>query len=333
MMQNPSPLIRQLLTTDLWIRMIASFFLFFLNGILWTSVFEFYFPGFEGGLISFAGASLSLIVGSVYSSFLNKMMKNYLAAPTSYTTLLVQIGFAADAIAGLYQQGLAKSNMLKLKTNLQMIAFYSYRIFAPENKDKLGSTEDRPTIDFTSTTTIPLAELASEQAVIYKINNLYEELIELSKDVDFMSPIEFIHKLRINTFKILAKIQLENKKVDIEIIRMALESLQPTWNQLEMIESGGLIKEATIFRAHTKALFIFYFFIWVPISSWASIGWIATIILYPFIAMAFLEPAIYNDWINDPFNPNRQVMIADLIGLRERYSITDFENKFKTSED
>lgn len=325
-MQRPSAVTKQLFATNLWVLLIASFFAFFLNGVIWASLFEYYFSSFGGNLISFAGASLSLIVGSVYSTFLGKMMRDYLAGPTSYLRLLVQIGNAGDAIAGLYHAEIARDHLLHIKSMLQHLGFYSFRIFAPDNVDELGSVEDRPSISLVGAGRESLAERAASRPVTYAVTNIPDNLNATMSSARWNEPIQLTHDLRAYLYREIAS--MDKSEIDMEIMHMALRSLKPVWNQLESIESGRLVREPAIFDAHMRALFVFYFFIWVPISSWASVGWIATAVSYPFVAMAFLGIGVYNAWIGDPFDPMRPVLVADLVGAREAYAITEMERKF-----
>lgn len=328
-MQRPSAVTKQLLTTNLWVLLIASFFAFFLNGVIWATLFEYYFSGFGGNLISFAGASLSLIVGSVYSTFLGKMMRDYLAGPTSYLKLLVQIGNAGDALAGLYHADVARGALTNIKSMLQHLGFYSFRIFAPENADELGLVEDRPRVSLVGAGREALAERAAAHPVTYAVTNIPDDLSAIVSEARWGDPIRLAHDLRAYLYREIAI--MSRSGIDMEIMHMALRSLKPVWNQLEAIESGRLVREPAIFDAHMRALFVFYFFIWVPISSWASVGWIATAVSYPFVAMAFLGIGVYNAWIGDPFDPMRPVLVADLVGAREAYAVTEMERKFATT--
>ena len=330
-MRNPSPVVTQLLTTNLWVRMIASFFALFLNGVFWASLLEYYFSGFGGNLISFAGASLSLIVGSVYSTFLSKMMRDYLAGPTKYLNLLIQIEYVGDSLAGLYQSGLAPEIMLHMKVTLQLLGFYIYRVFAPDNQDIIGPEEDRPVLSMKGLGRDSLAERADARPVTYTITNASKEgLINLIQEAQWEDPIKLVHKLRTTLFQEIATIRKTDKNIDMETIHMALHYLKPVWIQLSSIESGRLIQEPAIFNAHMQVIFIFYFFIWVPISSWAAVGWIPTIIFYPIVAMVFLIPGIINAWISNPWDSTRPVLIADLAGARVKYILNDMDEKFSS---
>ncbi len=139
--------------------------------------------------------------------------------------------------------------------------------------------------------------------------------------------MRLVHDARIYLYREIA--MMRGAAIDMEAVRMALRSLKPVWNQLEDIESGRLVREPAIFTAHMRGLFVFYFFLWVPISSWAAVGWLATVISYPFVAMAFLGIGVYSAWIGDAFDPSRPVLVADLVKARERYAITEMERKFE----
>src|SRR3990172_3556328 len=136
----PSAIARQFLATNLWILIVAAFFVFFVNGIIWASIFQYYFASWNMELIGLAGASLSLIVGSVYSAFLSKVTRDYLSGPVDYSKLLTSISHAGDAIAGYYRirdDKELREAMIDFKSILQHLAFYSYRLFAPTNIDRL----------------------------------------------------------------------------------------------------------------------------------------------------------------------------------------------------
>ena len=319
--------LRQLLTTNLWIKLLATFFALLVNGLIWSSVFEYYFAGFGGGLISFAGASLSMIVGQVYSNFLGKMMRDYLAAPTSYMKLLVRIGNAGDAVAGIYRSGLARDPILRIKAMLQHLAFYGFRLFAPENSDRLGLVELRPVVSLARAARgSSLSDLASRDPVTYAISSIPEDLERVAEAAHWEDPMRLMHDLRIYMFLEVAR--MRDAGIDTEVIRMALSSLKPVWDQIEAIESDRLIREPAIFDAHMRVLFVVYFFVWVPISSWAAVGWLASWIAYPFVSLAFLAFGVYNSWIGDPFDPGRPVLVGDLLGAREWFSVTEMERKF-----
>ena len=240
----------------------------------------------------------------------------------------MQIGNAGDALAGLYHAGVAPDALLNIKSMLQFLGFYSYRIFSPENADGLGLEEDRPVVSLAGAGRESLAERAAARPVIYAVTTISEDMFALTKDAQWRDPLRLMHDLRTYLYKEIALM----KDIDMEVVHMALRSLKPVWNQLESIESGRLVHEPAIFDAHMRALFVFYFFIWVPISSWAAVGWLATMISYPFVAMAFLGIGIYNAWIGDPFDPSRPVLVADLIGAREAYAVTEMERKFRAIE-
>lgn len=327
-MAGPPLVVRQLLTTNLWILMIASLFAFAINGLIWASVFEYYFPTFGGGLVSFAGASLSLIVGSVYSTFLNKMMTDYLSGPTMYLKLLVHIGTVGDAIAGIYRGSAEDSplreRMIEIKCALQHVAFYSFRIFAPENFHRLGREGSSPSIVYSPTQNFYLGDIADSQEVVYRVAKLPADLEELAERTWSGDPNEFWHEMRTYLYEKLQKVRSE----DIELMNMAFHALRPVWTQLEIIESSSLVREPEIMHWHMQSLFVFYFFIWTPISSWAAIGWRATVWSYPFVAMAFLGIGIYNAWIGDAFAPDCPVMISNLRGARVHYALIKMERRF-----
>lgn len=327
-MAGPPLVVRQLLTTDLWIRMIAAFFVFAVNGVIWASVFEYYFSGFGGGLVSFAGASLSLIVGSVYSTFLNKMMTDYLSGPTSYLKLLVHIGTVGDAIAGIYrgapEGSPLRDHMICIKAALQHVAFYSFRIFAPDNRHRLGREGHRPVVYYSPTQNFYLGEIADAQDVTYRVAKLPEDLELRAFGAWAGDPIELVHDMRVYLYEKLQSVDA----TEMDLMNMAFKALRPVWTQIEAIESSSLVREPAIFHWHMQALFVFYFFVWTPISSWAAIGWRATVWSYPFVAMAFLGIGIYNAWIGDSFAPDCPVMISNLRGARVHYALLKMEKKF-----
>lgn len=327
-MQRSPLVVRQLLTTNLWILMIASFFVFAVNGVIWASIFEHYFPDFGGGLVSFAGASLSLIVGTVYSTFLNKMMTDYLSGPTSYLKLLVHVGSVGDAIAGVYRgaapDSALRDHMLCIKSALQYVAFYAFRIFYPENEHRLGREGSRPAILYSPTQNFYLGEIADSSPVIYRVAALPEDLEERGEGAWVADPVEFVHDMRVYLYE---KLQAMSKD-ETELMHMAFRALNPVWEQLEAIESSSLVREPEIFKWHTYALFVFYFFVWCPVSSWSAIGWRATVWTYPFVSMIFLGYGIYNAWIGDPFAPDCPVMISNMRGARVHYALLKMERKF-----
>jgi hypothetical protein len=334
-----SRLARQVFATSFVPWLIASWGLFFVNGMIWASLFEHYFGEEEGvdsgvrsSLVGFAGASLSLIVGTVYSTWLGKMLRDYLAGPTKYLNLLVYIGHAGDAIAGLHRTSAEGSqlreSMVTIKATLQHLAFYTYRIFAPENRDRIGLTEDRPVLPFGLAARVSYAELAATYPVTYKVDVLPDALDELANRLHRgeMSTVDFVHALRAYLF---SQVQpMLKADVDMEIIHMALNPLEPVWEQLAQIEIGALVQQPAIFDLHMQALFAFYFFLWVPVSSWAAIGWGWTVMIYPWITLAFLGIGVYNAWIGDAFDPSRPVLVADLLGAREKYAVLSLDRKF-----
>jgi len=322
---------RQFLATNLWIWWIGSLFAFFLIGLIWASLFEYYFAGWNTQLIAVAGASLSLIVGSVYSTFLSSMTRNYLSGPTSYARLLVAICHAGDAIAGYYSvrdgdEDFSKS-MIDLKSVLQHLGFYSYRLFSETNADRLGEKESRPTLPISLLSTESIASVIDSTPTIYAVSNIPPELMQINNDAIKNNAWELIYSIRIFYYARIAR--MRNELSDLELIERSMKPLNSVWQILEEIEVSGQIHEPKIFQLHIQALFMLYFFVWIPVSTWAAIGWIGTIIIYPFIAMAFLGIAIYNAWIGDPFHSNRPALIFDLYAKREQYIINHMEEKFK----
>lgn len=327
-----SRIARQAFATSFVPWFLASGFVFLINGFIWASLFEHYFPDVGGSFVSFAGASLSLIVGTVYSTWLKKMLQDYLSAPTMYLKLLVHIGNAGDSIAGISHGGdggAMRVSMIRIKAMLQHLAFYSYRIFAPDNRDRLGLVEERPIVPLGAAGRYSLAELAEMYPVTYKIEALPDDLNELVTKVHLgeSSPLRFAHDLRRYLYNEIAN--MRRADLDMEVIHMALRTLKPVWNQLEEIESGRLVEEPAIFALHMKALFVFYFFLWVPVSSWAAIGLGWTVVTYPIVSMAFLGIGVYNAWLGSAFDPSRPVLVADLLGAREKYAVTEMERKFE----
>ena len=281
-------------------------------------------------LIGLAGASLSLIVGSVYSAFLSKVTRDYLSGPVDYSKLLTSISHAGDAIAGYYRirdDKELREAMIDFKSILQHLAFYSYRLFAPTNIDRLGDTAERPSIPAGLLARESIAETISAQNTIYKVTNIPPELAEVNRDALMgADAIHLIRKIRVYYYSRMGKMRAEIS--EIELIEQGMKPLRDVWKVLEQIESMAGIHEPEVFQMHMQALFVFYFFLWIPVSAWASVGWLASIIVYPFIAIAFLGPGIYNMWIGNPFDPSSPVLIVDFIAKREQYAVNNFEALF-----
>src|SRR3972149_402233 len=215
---SASELIRQVLATSLVTRLIGSTIVFFVNSAIWATLFEYYFPDFGGSLLSFAGASLSLIVGTIYGTFLTKMMQDYLAGPRRYVELLVQIGNAGDAIAGLYASlPVIHEHLIKIRFALQVIAFYSYRIFSPGNSDGIGLTKYQPAVSLSQATRSgeSVAKLIAQNPVVYKVSYAPDDLLVAIEDARYESPMKIIHTMRIYLYREIADIQAK-KVIDGE---------------------------------------------------------------------------------------------------------------------
>jgi hypothetical protein len=329
---------REVLTTGLWVLMAEATFVFFLNGLLWASVFEYYFPDFGGNLVAYAGSSLSLIVGTMYSSFLDKMMRDYLAGPRSYVELLVRIGNVGDSIAGVMglpgegegsriardakNDAAARARLQNVRCALRIVAFYAYRIFSPENHDSLGREAIEPTVTVESANRFGAARAASRVDRRYRIAHLPSELEGVAADGAYLPPIALIHEMRGFVARQLTELQALG--VDPALMQLViLGDLVPALESVTGIEASSLVQEPAIFGAHAEALFVFYFFFWFPVSTWAAVGWTATVLSYPLVAMIFLGPGVYRAWIGNPFDPARQAIVADTASARRRYAVDE----------
>lgn len=100
-------------------------------------------------------------------------------------------------------------------------------------------------------------------------------------------------------------------------------------------EAGALIHEPIVFKAHLQGFLLFWFGIWVTITIWARVGWLYTVVTYPFIMFILTSPGVYRMWLGSPWSALRPLRLAeherwpgDIIDDMERLFDDDIKRPF-----
>jgi len=97
-------------------------------------------------------------------------------------------------------------------------------------------------------------------------------------------------------------------------------------------EAGSLVSEPVVFKAHIQGFLIFWFGIWMTITLWARVGWLYTVVTYPFIMFILTSPGVYRMWLGSPWSAMRPLRLAE----HERWPgeiIDDMERLFKSPKE
>src|SRR3972149_174331 len=146
---------RLIFTTNLLISIILALILFFVNGIIWISIFHYSFPFMLYSTIFAIGSStFNIVIGYLYTQFLQDQMGGHGDDARLFNEFVLNIKSSAIAIAGLYNgrhrlkptemSSNIKTNVTNIMTAYQLLIVCAYKIFVPNNRDEIVYSDIKP---------------------------------------------------------------------------------------------------------------------------------------------------------------------------------------------
>lgn len=326
-----------LFNTHLFGYILLGFLFYTFVGILWAGLFQIVFPGLLGNY-TFASSldALSPLVGFGYMIWFQRQAQGYTETYEQYRNMINYVKVAGDKLLGAFgglspeEKINARNDVLGLKTSIQFLIFYAYRIYAPWNRDELVTE-----LGHKESVVVELLELGvhDRQAVLnshreqIRIPKIPIELQQMHDEAVSGDPIALTHEIRGYMFREFTHLSSKNIFSDT-IITFLHEELSALTRELNGIEQSRDIKRPTIFDKHLGFLLISYFGGWVPITMWIRLGFTVTVIVYPFILIILTGPWIYRKWLGNPFSSARPLELVKHKRWRND-AVMYLENLFK----
>lgn len=315
--------------THLLVAAAGSFLFYALDGLAWILIFQAWFPALKGDVGFASGlADLSLIIGFVYSGFVRQQTSGYTDQAQLYMRFLVDIRDSAQRLAGLYeaepneQRAKIRVHVRNIVSAYQMLAVATFRIFAPWNRDRVGSEDRETRPSAIKALRVGASEMLKRVVRTLGIGHFTAELRDI-QDEKFGDPIALSR--RIQRFVERERAHLHQRGLNDVALQRAAAPEAEVWTRLNDIEISASISEPKIFTSHWGAILFLFFLVWIPITLWVRFRPEVAAVLYPCLAYLFLEPGVYRFWLKDPFDPGRPSSVWSPIRARDRIGVRDLE--------
>lgn len=318
-MAEESYSVNYLFNTHLFGYILLGITFFAFLGVFWAGLFQLTFPALLGNF-TFASSldALTSLIGFAYMIWFQRQAQGYTSTYEEYRNMINYVKVAGDKLFGAYaglpleRKTAARGDIVALKTAMQFLIFYSYRIYAPWNRDEIVTDvlerENLVTVLLGPGVYDRQGALSSHKEQI-RVPKIPPELLDLRGEALEEDPIAFTHEIRGFMFREFS--HLSSKDVFTKsILTFVHEDLSSLNKELMDIERSREIKRPTIFDKHLGFLLISYFGAWLPITMWVKFGFVPTVVVFPFVMIVLAGPWIYRKWLGHPFSASRPLELV-----------------------